>query len=579
MYRAKHRRPEGDIKVDINKSLLEDLTTKMASRFMVIPEAFLNDSVADTAPNLVHQLIWGRFVNTHGGKGLNIPCDLHNEHVNKLYKEIIGNTGAKFASTRAARAVSSLERLSLGFERQTGIHQGETAHSRRSDATDVQIVAEVVLKGRILEIELIEISDEVDRKQQSNIQLLNEEQTKKLQEGLQLLSSALSFQAGPSSRQNDETVTSPSCGSALQTLRSIRRNYASPASRREQRSNFAPYSAQHEQKKKPPKHHSWTTRFVCLSLTTDDKVPCNAAMKETLLEAGLGEKILCIPNISCSKEEFNKIVLDTFPKLKQAGGYEFLRCVSNTKQLQVISTKVAQSPKFLKTIVGNGRVFIRPIQQDISLSPEQDTCSSPEMEDIENEMLDYALELSVNDNQQMVYINDGENTLQRIMSRLQSSINMEDSCTITVRRSHVLSDTLRAVSRPSFDVQNSIKVDFLGEEGIDGGGLKRELFSILGKEIFSSLFDGGFLRHDVIALQANKFFHIGKLIAMGVVHTACAFPFFASAAFKYMSGCSLSSIEVPSEEVACDEAQQLLKENKSKTSLKSSSLLLEATKE
>ena len=91
-------------------------------------------------------------MNTHGGKGLNIPCDLHNEHVNKLYKEIIGNTGAKFASTRAARAVSSLERLSLGFERQTGIHQGETAHSRRSDATDVQIVAEVVLKGRILEV-------------------------------------------------------------------------------------------------------------------------------------------------------------------------------------------------------------------------------------------------------------------------------------------------------------------------------------------------------------------------------------------------------------------------------------------
>ena len=94
-------------------------------------------------------------MNTHGGKGLNIPCDLHNEHVNKLYKEIIGNTGAnftKFASTHAARAVSSLERLSLGFERQTGIHQGETAHSRRSDAKDVQIVAEVVLKGRILEV-------------------------------------------------------------------------------------------------------------------------------------------------------------------------------------------------------------------------------------------------------------------------------------------------------------------------------------------------------------------------------------------------------------------------------------------
>ena len=106
-------------------------------------------------PNLVHQLTWGRFVNTHGGKGRNIPCDLHNEHVNKLYKEIIGNMGAnftEFASTRAARAVSSLERLALGFERHTGIHPEATAHSRRSDVKDVQIVAEVVLQAKILKV-------------------------------------------------------------------------------------------------------------------------------------------------------------------------------------------------------------------------------------------------------------------------------------------------------------------------------------------------------------------------------------------------------------------------------------------
>ena len=52
---------------------------------------------------------------------------------------------------------------------------------------------------------------------------------------------------------------------------------------------------------------------------------------------------------------------------------------------------------------------------------------------------------------------------------------------------------------------NYTQVDFLGEEGIDGGGLKRELFSILGKEIFNSLFDGGVLRHDVIALQVFNY--------------------------------------------------------------------------
>ena len=79
-------------------------------------------------------------VNPHGGKGHNLPCDLHNEHVNRLYKQLIANMGA----------VSSLERLALGFERQTGIHPEATDHSRKSDAKDVQIVVEVVLKARIL---------------------------------------------------------------------------------------------------------------------------------------------------------------------------------------------------------------------------------------------------------------------------------------------------------------------------------------------------------------------------------------------------------------------------------------------
>eukprot|EP00731_Ephydatia_muelleri_P008979 Em0004g1317a len=64
----------------------------------------------------------------------------------------MGANFTEFASTRAARAVSSLERLALGFERQTGIHPEATAHSRRSDVKDVQIVAEVVLQAKILEV-------------------------------------------------------------------------------------------------------------------------------------------------------------------------------------------------------------------------------------------------------------------------------------------------------------------------------------------------------------------------------------------------------------------------------------------
>ena len=83
-------------------------------------------------------------MNTHGG---NIPCDLHNEHVNKLFKDIIGNMGANIteqASTRAARVVTSLAAMSARFDDQTGVHPEATAHARKSDEDDVKRVVKVL---------------------------------------------------------------------------------------------------------------------------------------------------------------------------------------------------------------------------------------------------------------------------------------------------------------------------------------------------------------------------------------------------------------------------------------------------
>ena len=107
----------------------------------------LQFQLASLPPDLVHQLTWGRFVNTHGGLGHNIPCDLHNEHVNRLFKEMVNNMGANFtpeSSTRAARAVTTLEELSKKFDCETGIHPELTAHSRKSDENDVKHVVNVL---------------------------------------------------------------------------------------------------------------------------------------------------------------------------------------------------------------------------------------------------------------------------------------------------------------------------------------------------------------------------------------------------------------------------------------------------
>ena len=45
-------------------------------------------------PRLGQQLIWSRFINTHGQPGKNIPCDLHLEHLNRALKTAICGLGA-----------------------------------------------------------------------------------------------------------------------------------------------------------------------------------------------------------------------------------------------------------------------------------------------------------------------------------------------------------------------------------------------------------------------------------------------------------------------------------------------------
>ena len=106
-------------------------------------------------PSLACQLKWGRFVNTRGGEGNNTPCDLFNEHLNKLIKEIIQNMGANLtdkALKRAACSVTVLHEFTQVFDDQKYVPPIFSAHSTRSDVDDVAQVVSVLLKNKILEV-------------------------------------------------------------------------------------------------------------------------------------------------------------------------------------------------------------------------------------------------------------------------------------------------------------------------------------------------------------------------------------------------------------------------------------------
>lgn len=105
------------------------------------------------SPNLAHQVTWNRFVNVRGGAGNNIPCDLYNEHINKLLKHIIRSMGSNLTESalqRAARSVTTLHHICKTFDTQSGVPCRTTAHSTRSDNDDVKKVVKAVLKNKLL---------------------------------------------------------------------------------------------------------------------------------------------------------------------------------------------------------------------------------------------------------------------------------------------------------------------------------------------------------------------------------------------------------------------------------------------
>ena len=115
-------------------------------------------------------------------------------------------------------------------------------------------------------------------------------------------------------------------------------------------------------------------KILCLSSKEANRVPCSVAERAALAEAGLGEKKVCIPDIaSCTWEELKGILVPAFPKLDGCGRFDLLRCIPNTKALEPISLTVDQSPKLLKGVVVGGRIFIRPIQQNLSLDAGDDS--------------------------------------------------------------------------------------------------------------------------------------------------------------------------------------------------------------
>lgn len=81
----------------------------------------------------------------------------------------------------------------------------------------------------------------------------------------------------------------------------------------------------HLKKPRTLKKCAWRHKFFCLAYIDQEKSPTCEADKDELYRAGLGEKEITFEDATVSQEEFYEIILDNYPRLRQGGGFRFLK--------------------------------------------------------------------------------------------------------------------------------------------------------------------------------------------------------------------------------------------------------------
>ena len=152
-----------------------------------------------------------------------------------------------------------------------------------------------------------------------------------------------------------------------------------------------------------------TVKFFCLALTTQHNIP-NCEEKQHLLVAGLGEKKVSLPEVA-NASDLTIALKETYPKLQDSGGYELLHARPSSRELNLIHEgEKGYTIDFLKRFVGQGCVYIRPIQCDLDLTV-METSKNREFEQVEEMCIKCLNIFPMNKLREHIYVcRKGDNT-------------------------------------------------------------------------------------------------------------------------------------------------------------------------
>ena len=108
-------------------------------------------------PREAHCLKWNRSVNTLGGAGKNIACDLAMEHTIKTTKNLFHGQGANFTMEGAqiySRSTNAVQMVIDNFDKEGNVKKQSSKHVHSSTSTDVNVILNEIKKIHALDFEI-----------------------------------------------------------------------------------------------------------------------------------------------------------------------------------------------------------------------------------------------------------------------------------------------------------------------------------------------------------------------------------------------------------------------------------------
>lgn len=110
---------------------------------------------ATLSPRMAHSVTWNRFWNTRGGKGRNIPLDLHLEHLNGFLKSFLKGLGPNLNESSVARisqSIGVLKEIMEHTDEELGVGKRTGAHHINMDK-DILALVDIVQEAQLFKVQ------------------------------------------------------------------------------------------------------------------------------------------------------------------------------------------------------------------------------------------------------------------------------------------------------------------------------------------------------------------------------------------------------------------------------------------